>query len=507
MADKKNMETVWAAKQTAWIKGCPLRITEIKICRETDSGSRYLFVTTSPCTDKKITGYSAKILYYNTHRELVAEDMVSDLAPLSASLKIYHDDVEYVTVIISEVNCSGNIWRNLDGVAGKKLLDQEVIWQTDPLYAVIKEVCRGKTNPKYYPDETDGGWRCTCGGINTSDSSSCSNCGVSKGWLYSAFDKEYLLSQKSLVNEGKKPKAAERLKKKEAERLISDKTKMILIFASIIIFVILAVLSMVYIVPQTKYNKAHEYAILGEYDKAIEIFEDLGRFKNSEELVKTFTYEKFVYLTGVEDLYITSSEEIEWLSITDDGVITFAGTKYKGDFSDFKIPHVFNGIIVRELDKNFIINCSSLTSITIPDTVEIIGDQAFMNCTSLERITFGKSLTTIMPRAFINCSSLEEIIVPDTVVSLGQRAFNNCRGLKHIYLGSGITEIEAYAFSNCANLEKITLASPITEIGEYALNGCEKLVLIECMFDESEWTDPKVGEENDQCENISVIFK
>ena len=76
-------------------------------------------------------------------------------------------------------------------------------------------------------------------------------------------------------------------------------------------------------------------------------------------------------------------------------------------------------------------NCTSLTSITIPDSVTSIGGNAFAGCTSLETVTFGENsqLESIDNYAFYNCDSLTSITIPDSVMNIDYGAFNNCTSL------------------------------------------------------------------------------
>ncbi|MGN0463068.1 MAG: leucine-rich repeat protein, partial [Acutalibacteraceae bacterium] len=67
--------------------------------------------------------------------------------------------------------------------------------------------------------------------------------------------------------------------------------------------------------------------------------------------------------------------------------------------------------------------CSSLTSITIPDSVTSIDGGAFSGCTSLTSITIPDSVTSIGDEAFYGCSSLTSITIPDNVTSIGYCAF------------------------------------------------------------------------------------
>ena len=53
--------------------------------------------------------------------------------------------------------------------------------------------------------------------------------------------------------------------------------------------------------------------------------------------------------------------------------------------------------------------CSSLSSITIPYGVNVIGDEEFSDCTSLRSVTIPDSVTVIGKNAFYNCTSLSEV--------------------------------------------------------------------------------------------------
>ena len=74
-------------------------------------------------------------------------------------------------------------------------------------------------------------------------------------------------------------------------------------------------------------------------------------------------------------------------------------------------------------------NCSSLTSVIIPDNITSIGDRAFSGCSLLTSITIPDSVTSIGEFAFYNCSSLTSITIPDSVTSIGDRAFYVCSSL------------------------------------------------------------------------------
>ena len=68
-------------------------------------------------------------------------------------------------------------------------------------------------------------------------------------------------------------------------------------------------------------------------------------------------------------------------------------------------------------------NCFGLTSITIPNSVTSIGDEAFRDCYGLTSVTISNSVTSIGFGAFMNCSRLNSITIPNSVTIIGEKAF------------------------------------------------------------------------------------
>ena len=110
--------------------------------------------------------------------------------------------------------------------------------------------------------------------------------------------------------------------------------------------------------------------------------------------------------------------------------------KRNGYEGDIIIPEtvVSNRVsyLVMSIGKNAFLDCKSLTSITLPDSIKSIGFGAFMSCESLSKITLPDSVKSIESYAFYRCSSLTEITIPNSVKSLGYEVFNNCFSLETI---------------------------------------------------------------------------
>jgi len=94
------------------------------------------------------------------------------------------------------------------------------------------------------------------------------------------------------------------------------------------------------------------------------------------------------------------------------------------------------------------INISGLT---------IIKDYMFKGCTSLTEIVLSNTLSSINEQAFVDCISLASIRIPDSVKIIEKYAFVGCTSLTHIVLGKGLNDISVWAFDNCSSLNSMVI--------------------------------------------------
>lgn len=94
-------------------------------------------------------------------------------------------------------------------------------------------------------------------------------------------------------------------------------------------------------------------------------------------------------------------------------------------------------------------------SMTIPDSVTTIGDNAFDGSDDLLSVEIPDSVKTIGGYAFSGCSSLQSVEIPDSVTAIGKFAFSQCHALTNVNIGSGVKEIGDGAFLYCESLKDI----------------------------------------------------
>ncbi len=124
------------------------------------------------------------------------------------------------------------------------------------------------------------------------------------------------------------------------------------------------------------------------------------------------------------------------------------------------------------------LDCTGLTSVTIPNSVTSIGDYAFRWCTGLTAVTIPNSVTSIGDKAFYSCTGLTSITIPNSVTWISGYAFQGCTGLTSVTIPNSVTSIESYAFEGCTGLTAITIPNSVTSIGSYAFSGCTDLTAI-----------------------------
>ena len=100
-----------------------------------------------------------------------------------------------------------------------------------------------------------------------------------------------------------------------------------------------------------------------------------------------------------------------------------------------------------------------------------------MDCNSLTSVTIPNSVTSIGEWAFSGCSSLTSVTIPNSVTSIGEGEFNGCESLTSVTIPNSVTSIGGYAFEWCSSLTSVTIPNSVTTIGDYAFCGCSNVTI------------------------------
>ena len=129
--------------------------------------------------------------------------------------------------------------------------------------------------------------------------------------------------------------------------------------------------------------------------------------------------------------------------------------RYKGTAADVTIPSRYKGKPVTTIGHAAFFN-SAVTSVTIPDSVTSISDEAFINCPKLTNISIPNSVTYIGFSAFSSCTSLKSITLPSSLSFISGALFLGCSQLTTIHIPVSVTSIGSYAFDDCPSSMTVT---------------------------------------------------
>lgn len=176
-------------------------------------------------------------------------------------------------------------------------------------------------------------------------------------------------------------------------------------------------------------------------------------------------------------------------------------TRYNGTAADVTIPSRYKGKPVTMIDHAAFFN-SVVTSVTIPDSVTSIGDNAFGFCSQLTNISIPNSVTYIGFSAFAHCTSLKSITLPSSLSSISEALFSGCSQLTTIHIPDSVPSIQSHTFYHCRNLETIRIPVSVTLIETDAFAGCPSLMTVTYSGSKTRWDKIKG---KDQLLNIPLV--
>lgn len=115
--------------------------------------------------------------------------------------------------------------------------------------------------------------------------------------------------------------------------------------------------------------------------------------------------------------------------------------------------------------------------VTIPDTVEVVGESAFENNQKVQFVVIPKSVKRLDAYVFWGCNNLEEVVLGKGLTAVDEYSFAGCTGLKQITIPENVQSIDAQAFAGCINLTDIYIPATVTVIAEDAFLNCDNVTI------------------------------
>jgi hypothetical protein len=176
--------------------------------------------------------------------------------------------------------------------------------------------------------------------------------------------------------------------------------------------------------------------------------------------------------------------------ITDSvGKITEKGITYmlKGDsaralsfsdetITDINIPECIvygdESFRVYAIDENCFKNKKEIQTVTIPDSVGMIGANCFSGCSSLKAVKLPKNLQNLEAGTFRHCYSLTDVMLPQSITAIGDECFSECRKLSKVAIPYYVKSLGKECFYNCETLQSVSILSNLASIGDGCFKNC-----------------------------------
>lgn len=155
-------------------------------------------------------------------------------------------------------------------------------------------------------------------------------------------------------------------------------------------------------------------------------------------------------------------------------------TAYKGNGGAVDIPNEIEGLPVEVIGQAAFSTNSSITSVTIPDSVTDIEFLAFWNCPLLQEVKLGKNVASVGESAFAECAKLKSVTGGENLKVIGKSAFSMCFALDSFTIPESVEKIDEYGLYYSA-LESVTVPENTKTIGRSAFGSSPNLTSVKIL--------------------------
>ena len=193
--------------------------------------------------------------------------------------------------------------------------------------------------------------------------------------------------------------------------------------------------------------------------------------------------------------------DVTWTETASDAGAYVTVTGVNTTASHVVIPAAINGLPVREIARMAFADVSTIRTISIPDSMETIGEYAFMNsglreiaipetvlsvgngamrgCRNLNAVSWPKTIDTLPDGVLAGCTALLSLSLPEGVKTLENEALMDASNLLSLMLPQSLETIGANVFSGLTRLKRLSFGANVSAIDEQAFSGFDSLTAIE----------------------------
>ncbi len=262
-----------------------------------------------------------------------------------------------------------------------------------------------------------------------------------------------------------------------------------------------------------------------------------GTFKYDFKTIDHVEYCRKVYDDGYSTAYTVgvlfdsleyakTATEIKIVGQIDGIPVTEAGIEYCKNSTDTLIYDCYNAKIsddTEDLSKRYV--CynaydgndgaiekqigANVEKITIPDSIALIPAEVFSNMKKVKTVSLPKSLEKLGQSVFMNCTALESVTFKgSSVTEIPLNTFKNCKALKTVRFNKNkIESIGNFAFYNCKALKKINLPAPLRSLGGSAFekSGLELVMIPQNASLASNFNEDEMGNTFKNCKSLKTV--